>query len=143
LLTHGIGAGISQERFALLVIGSYALRTLLLSALGIYGVLSYSVRRRQREMSVRLALGADTRAIMTMVLSDSAGLIVLGAVLGGSGALLATRALTSLLFEVTATDPIVFAIAGAAIVAVSLGAQLDPREDRDEGDPIDALKSDA
>ena len=142
LLTEVVGAGISQERFALLVIGSYALLALSLSALGLYGVLSYSVNRRQREMSVRLALGAERRTVMALVLGDGVRLIGLGVILGGAVAVAATRALSPLLFEVSPTEPLVFAIAGAAIAVVSLAASWFPARTATRVDPIEALRSD-
>jgi ABC-type antimicrobial peptide transport system permease subunit len=105
-------------------------------------VLSYSVNRRQREMSVRLALGAERRTVMALVLGDGVRLIGLGVVLGGAVALAATRALSPLLFEVSPTEPVVFASAGAAIAVVSLGACWFAARTATRVDPIEALRSD-
>ena len=86
----------------------------MLAAVGLYGVLSYSVSRRQREIGIRLALGAQTSAVRALVVREGAVLAVAGVTVGLAGALAATRALGTLLFGVSARDPLTFALAGAS-----------------------------
>jgi ABC-type antimicrobial peptide transport system permease subunit len=143
LLTDVIGLGISQERFALIVIGAYALLALLLAGVGLYGVLSYSVRRRQREMSLRMALGAETATVRSLVMRDGLRLTAIGVAIGLVGAAFATRALASLLFGVSPTDPAIFAAASATLIAVSLGASWLPARLATQANPIEALRAEA
>jgi ABC-type antimicrobial peptide transport system permease subunit len=91
MLDDVIGAGVAQERFALLLVASFALLALVLAAVGIYGVLSYSVSRRSREMGIRMALGAPAASVRTLIVRDGGRLAALGIVLGCAGAYAATR----------------------------------------------------
>jgi putative ABC transport system permease protein len=142
MLTEVIGAGIAQERFALLLIGAFALLALVLAAVGIYGVLSYAVTRRRREMGIRMALGAPARAVWSLVLRDGARLAGIGVLLGLMGAYAATRVLQSLLFGVSATDPIVFGSAALALTTVALLASWIPARAATRVDPLTAVRSD-
>src|SRR5258708_16595554 len=128
MLDDVIGAGVAQERFALLLVASFALLALGLAAVGIYGVLSYSVSRRSRsrEMGIRMALGAPQRAVRSMIVRDGGRLAVIGIALGCVVATTATRFLQSLLFDVSATEPLVFAAAAAVLVGVALVASWIP-----------------
>src|SRR6185312_4102371 len=97
-----LAASAAERRFALILFEAFALAALVLAALGIYGVLSGSVNEQTREIGVRSALGATAGEILTLVVRQGMGLAGLGAVRGLAGALLASQALTSLLFAVSA-----------------------------------------
>ena len=140
MLDDVIGGGVAQERFALLLVATFAALALVLAAVGLYGVLSYSVSRRSREMGIRLALGATPRSVRSMIVRDGGRLAVIGIGLGVAGAIAATRLLRSLLFEVGATDPLVFAGAAALLALVALMASWMPAHAATKVDPIDVVK---
>src|SRR3954465_10080975 len=101
-----IGRSIAERRFTMLLLASFAAVAVLLAAIGVYGVLAYLVRQRTQEIGVRLAIGATPSDVVRLFVREGAGLIVLGVVCGLAGALAVTRALSTLLFGVTTTDPI-------------------------------------
>jgi predicted permease len=140
MLEDVIGGGVAQERFALLLVASFALLALVLAAVGIYGVLSYSVSRRSHEMGIRTALGAPAGAVQSMIVRDGGRLAALGIALGCLGAFTATRSLKSLLFGVSATEPLVFAAAAGVLVGVALVASWIPARAATKADPLLALK---
>jgi hypothetical protein len=142
MLTDVIGLGIAQERFALLLVGSFAGLALALAAVGIYGVLSYAVQRRSREMGIRMALGAPAGAVRALIVRDGGRLAIVGVVLGLVGAYAATQALQVLLFGVSATDPIVFAASAAALALVALAASWIPARAATRVNPLDAVRTD-
>jgi ABC-type antimicrobial peptide transport system permease subunit len=110
----------SQRRFALVVIETFALAALLLAAIGIYGVLSGSVTERMREIGVRSALGATRGNILGLVVWQGMALTLLGVVIGLSGALMATRAIMTLLFGVSRLDPVTYLGVVALLGGVSM-----------------------
>jgi len=112
----------------------------LLAAAGLYGVLSYSVSRRQREMGIRLALGAQTSAVRALVVREGGLLAIAGVTVGLAGAVAATRALGTLLFGVTARDPLTFAFAAVTLIAIALIASWIPARAATRIDPIQALR---
>ena len=140
MLTDVIGRDVAQERFALLVVAAYAALALALAAVGLYGVLSYSVSRRHREMGIRLALGAQKSAVRALVVREGGLLAIAGVAVGLAGALAATRALGTLLFGVTARDPLTFALAAVTLVAIALIASWIPARAATRIDPIQALR---
>jgi predicted permease len=107
-LAKRTAAATAQARFSSTLLTLFAAVALLLAALGIYGVMSLAVAQRTREIGIRMALGADTRRVMRLVVGEGVGLAIWGAVIGLAGALLATRVLRSLLFEVTPSDPLTY-----------------------------------
>ena len=115
-----IALSASQRRFALIIIESFAIAALVLAAVGIYGVLSGSVSERMREIGVRSALGATRRSILALIVRQGLTLVLLGIVIGVGGALGATRALVSLMFDVSRLDPVTYFGVGALLVGVSL-----------------------
>jgi putative ABC transport system permease protein len=143
MLTEVIGRGIAQERFAMLVVGAYAMLALTLASIGLYGVLSYSVSRRQREMGIRLALGAQTSAVRRLVVREGAMLAAIGVIVGVAGALIATRVLGTLLFDVPARDPLTFTTAAVVLVTIALAASWIPARAATKIDPIHALRGEA
>jgi ABC-type antimicrobial peptide transport system permease subunit len=107
---------------------------------GLYGVLSYSVSRRSREMGIRMALGATPRSVRSMIVRDGGRLAAFGIALGFIGAFTATRSLQSLLFGVSATEPLVFAAAACVLAGVAMVASWIPARTATKADPLKALK---
>jgi putative ABC transport system permease protein len=142
MLAEVIGAGIAAERFALRVIAAFALLALTLAAIGVYGVLSYAVTRRRREMGIRMTLGAPHAAVWSLIVRDGGRLAAAGVVLGLFGAFAATRTLRSLLFDVSATDPMVFVAAAATLAGVALAASWIPARAATRVDPLQAVRAD-
>jgi ABC-type antimicrobial peptide transport system permease subunit len=131
---------VAQERFALRLIASFAVLAILLAAIGVYGVLSYSVTRRSREMGIRMALGAPVGSVRLLVVREGGRLGLVGVALGVVLAIGATRALRSLLFGVSATEPIVFAAAAALLVVVAIAASWIPARAATRLDPLQAVR---
>lgn len=140
MLDDVIGAGVAQERFALMLVASFALLALVLAAIGIYGVLSYSVSRRRREMGIRMALGAPAASVRTLIVRDGGRLAALGIVVGCVGAYAATRVLRSLLFEVSATEPLVFVSAASVLGLVAMAASWIPARAATRANPLEAVR---
>jgi predicted lysophospholipase L1 biosynthesis ABC-type transport system permease subunit len=115
-------ASLQIQNLALWLLGLFAATALALAAVGIYGVMSYTVRQRTREIGTRIALGATSRDIVWMVLRQGAGLAALGAVIGLTTGLLAARALGSLLFGVKPSDPLTLASATVVLIATIMVA---------------------
>jgi predicted permease len=136
-----VADSVSQPRFAASVLGAFAVLAALLAATGLYGVLSYHVSQRRRELGVRAALGADRGRLMRLVLRQ--GLVVTGAglVVGLAGAAAGTRLMGRLLFGVTPLDAISFAAAPALLGLVALAACLVPALRAAAVDPAEALKA--
>jgi putative ABC transport system permease protein len=107
-LTEVIGRGVSRERFAFVLMGVFAAVSLLLAALGLYGVLAYTVRQRTQEIGIRIALGATAGQVRALVLRQAVSVLMIGLVAGTAGALALGRWLSSLVFEVSPSDPRVF-----------------------------------
>jgi putative ABC transport system permease protein len=141
-MAERLAGSVSQRRAEMVVLSGFALAALLLAASGIYGVMSYWVTERRTEIGIRLALGADRRQVVGLVMHQAATMVGAGLVLGVAGALAVTRVLQALLFEVSATDPSVFAAFAVALaVAGALAAYL-PARRATRVDPIAALRYD-
>ncbi len=140
MLDDVIGGDVAQERFALQLVAAFALLALVLAAVGIYGVLSYAVSRRRREMGIRMALGAPAGTVRSMVVRDGGRLALAGIACGSAGAIAATRYLQSLLFGVSATEPAVFAAAAAVLATVALVASWIPARTATKVDPLEAVR---
>jgi len=122
------------------VLGLFGLLGLALAAIGIYGVMSYSVSRRTREIGLRMALGAETRDVIKLIVKQGMGLTLIGAVIGVMLAVAATRLLTSLLYGVTATDPTTFAGVVLFVIGVAVIACYLPARRATKVDPMRALR---
>jgi MacB-like periplasmic core domain/FtsX-like permease family len=118
----------------------FALVAALLASLGIYSLIAYSVAQRTREIGIRIALGADRRAVARLVVGEGIGLAAVGLVLGTCGAMLLTRTLETLLYEVSPTDPAVFAMTCAGVLVVAALASLLPAIRALRVDPAVALR---
>ena len=127
-------------RVAASVLGAFGVIALLLAAIGIYGVTSYAVSQRTREIGIRMALGAQLSDVLRLILRSGVKLTVLGVVIGLAGAFLLTRALTSLLSGVTATDPFTFVSVSVLLVAVMMLASYLPARRATKVDPLIALR---
>jgi putative ABC transport system permease protein len=131
----------SRQRFSALLFGGFSTVSLLLAAVGIYGVLAYSVTERTREIGLRVALGAEPGRILRQVLGSGMRVVLIGAVVGAGGALALTGLLKSLLFGVTARDATTFAAVPAVLIAVALVAAYLPARRASRLAPLDALRT--
>ena len=113
----------------------------MLAAVGVYGVSSYAVSRRTREMGIRMALGAPARAVRALIVRDAGRLAAAGVVVGLAGAYAATSALQSFLFGVSPRDPAVFAAAAFTLALVALIASWLPARAATRADPLRAVQS--
>jgi putative ABC transport system permease protein len=139
-LDEVVARSMAERRFALEILALFAAVALLLAAIGIYGVMSYAFSRRIHELGIRIALGAQRKDILRMTLSEGMKLVVAGLVVGVVGAVLLTRFLRTLLFNVTATDPAVFISIAALLAAVALLACYIPARRATRVDPLVALR---
>jgi len=139
-LTDIRARSVGDRRFTMLVLGGFAALGLLLAAIGIYGVLAYSVARRTREIGVRMALGAARRRVVRMVLRDSLTPVVAGSVVGIAAALVATRLMRAMLYGVSPTDPVTFVVVTLVLLSVALLASVVPASRAARVDPIVALR---
>jgi putative ABC transport system permease protein len=130
----------AQRRLAVMLITVFAAVALLLAAVGIYGVMSYAVAQRTQEIGIRMALGAERRDILRMVLRHGSLMAVTGIGLGLTVALGLARLITSLLFQVSATDPPTFSVVPVVLIAVALLACYIPARRATRVDPLVALR---
>ena len=131
---------IGQQRFNMLLLGGFGMLALFLAAIGIYSVLSYSVRRRLQEIGIRLALGAKLGDVLRMVVVEGMKPVAVGVALGVAGAFALGRVLASLIFSVRPTDPITFLAAAALLALISFLACMIPAYRATRVDPIAALR---
>jgi putative ABC transport system permease protein len=136
-----ITSSLSQTRFSTLLLSVFGGIALLLAAIGVYGIISYGVTQRAQEIGIRIALGAQARDVLTMVMRHAAVLAGLGLVLGLVGALALTRLLTDLLFRVSPTDPPTFAVGIIVLTFVAVLASALPARRAARVDPLVALRS--
>lgn len=141
-LAEIVGRGVGQRRFALVLLVTFALLALALAALGLYGVLAFSVRQRTRELAIRSALGADRTVIRRMVLAHGAIVTGIGVLAGTVGALALGRVLSSLVFRTSTADPVVIGLAVTGLMAAALGASWIPARRATAVDPRQALEGD-
>jgi putative ABC transport system permease protein len=132
---------IAQPRFTAMLLGVFAASAVLLAAIGLSGLVSYTVAQRERELSVRLALGASRAGVQRLVVGQAMGLAGAGVGLGLAGALLLTRVLGALLYGVSPGDPVALALVAALLLLVGLGASWLPARRASRADPLQALKS--
>ena len=137
-----LARSIATPRFTAILLGAFASLALLLAGFGLYGVMAYSVAQRSREIGIRMALGAQATDVRSLVVSQAVRLGAAGLAMGLAGALAVTRVLDSLLFGVTASDPLTFAAVSAALITVLLLAAYLPARRATRVDPIVALRAD-
>ena len=142
LLADVIGRGVARERFALVLVGCFASVAVLLAIVGLYGVLAYTVRQRTREIGIRIALGATASQVRALILKQAGAVVVFGLAGGLAGALALGRSLSSLLFQVSATDTRILLATAGLLAAASLvsawvparrAARLEPRLTMQDG----------
>jgi len=135
-----VSDSVSPRRFSSALVAIFAGLALLLAAIGIYGVMSYTVSRRTQEIGVRMALGAQLGSVRRMILGQTLRLTLLGVGIGLAGAFVVARFLTSLLFGVGVYDPVTFLGVAALLIVVALAASYIPARRAMRVDPIVALR---
>ena len=133
---------LAPTRFTLALLGVFAGVALVLAIVGLYGSIAYTVSQRTREIGIRIALGASYTSVTALVVRDGVRLAFVGLVIGVGAAIAASRALSSLLYAVSASDPATFVAISMLVAAVAIGASYLPARRAARVDPVDALRSD-
>jgi predicted permease len=136
-----IARSIARQRFMLVLVGVFGVMALLLATLGVYSVISYLVAQRGKEISIRVALGARAPDILRLVLRQGVVLAIGGAMVGGVGAIAATRVLNELLYDVSATDPVAFGAVITMLCAIAAIASYVPARRAARTEPMDVLRA--
>jgi putative ABC transport system permease protein len=139
-MTKLMANAVARRRFNALLTGLFAVVALVLASVGIFGVLNYTVAQRTQEIGVRVALGAQTRDVLRLVLGQGIRLILIGLGLGLVASFALTRVLVGMLFRVTPTDPFTFAGVSFLLVSVALAACYIPARRATKVDPLIALR---
>jgi ABC-type antimicrobial peptide transport system permease subunit len=139
-LTEHMRLSLFPTKIAATVLGVFGLVALMLSAIGIYGMTSYAVAQRTREIGIRMALGAQLGDVLKLVLTHGVRLTIIGVAIGLVGAYLVTRAITSVLYGVSATDPLTFVFISLLLAALALLACYVPARKATKVDPLVALR---
>ena len=139
-MTEMMDEALGQRKLSLYLLGTFAGLALLLSAIGIYGVMSFDVTRRSQELGVRMALGAARISVLSLVMKQGVGLALTGVALGLAGAFALTRVLEAQLYGVTRTDPATFVLVAVILTAVAMLATLVPALRATRLDPVKALR---
>jgi putative ABC transport system permease protein len=139
-LSGTVFASLAERRFSMEIVGLFALTALLLAALGVYGVISYMVNERTHEFGIRVALGAQRTNLLSMVLRQGLGLALAGTAVGLVAALIASQAMTGLLYGVRPTDPMTFFGVAVLLIVVALVACYIPARRAFRVDLMSALR---
>ncbi len=140
ILSNVVDRSVSSRRALLLLLGGFAVFALLLAALGIYGVISYSVTQRRSEIAIRMALGASAAEIRQGTLGNTLALAGLGIALGFVASLALAEAATKLLYGVSGRDPLTYAVGATVMTLIAVLAGLIPAQRAARTDPITVLK---
>jgi putative ABC transport system permease protein len=139
-MSEVVASSIAQQKFYMLLLSLFAVMALVLAAVGIFGVMSYSVTERTREIGIRMALGAQTRDVLSFVVGQGVVLALVGVAIGLAGALLLTQFMAKMLYEVKAFDPVTFTVISLLMVGVALLACYIPARRATKVDPMVALR---
>ena len=131
----------APTRLGAMVVGAFGVLALVMATVGLYGVISYAVSRRTREVGIRMALGATRWQVLRLILSQGLRLALAGVVLGGLGAAVAGRVLESMLYGVSAADPLALGAAAALLLVVAVVANFVPARAAARVDPLRALRN--
>jgi putative ABC transport system permease protein len=135
-----LASSIADRKFNMILLGVFAVVALSLAAIGIYGLIAYSVAQRTRELGIRVALGAVPRDVLLLVVRQGAMLAIVGIVIGSAGAIAATRLMRSMLFQVDPLDPITFGAVGLTLAGVAIGASWIPALRASRVAPVIAMR---
>jgi putative ABC transport system permease protein len=135
-----LSESVARQRFSMLLLGIFATLALLLAAVGIYGVMSYSVAQRTREIGLRMALGAQRSDVLKLVVGPGLKLVLIGVAIGLVAAFILTRMMTSLLFGISASDPTTFIAISLVLISVAVLASYIPARRATKVDPMIALR---
>jgi putative ABC transport system permease protein len=135
-----LAGSVAQRRFSMTLLGAFAILALLMAAVGLYGVLSYSVSQRMHEMGLRVALGANARDLLRLVVGQGIRVALIGVAAGLVASLAATRLLGDLLFEVSPLDPLTFLVVAGVLFMAALLASFVPARRATKVDPMVALR---
>ena len=136
-----LSSTIADRKFNMFLLGTFAAVALSLAAVGIYGLIAFSVAQRTRELGIRIALGALPRDVLLLVLRQGARLALAGIVVGSLGAIASTRWMGSMLFQVDPLDPLTFAAVGVALAAIAIGATWAPALRAARVSPVTAMRN--
>ena len=136
-----VSSSVAERRLTMLLLTIFAGAALVLAAVGIYGVIAYSVTQRTQEIGIRMALGAQRADVLRMIVGQALGMVAAGIAAGAGGALLLTRLMTGLLFDVTPTDPVTFGLVSVALAGVAVIASGLPGLRATRVDPVVALRA--
>ena len=139
-MTEYLRDSLSRRRFNMVLLSIFGVTALLLAAIGIYGVISYGVTQRIHEIGIRMAVGAQDRDILKLVVGQAMGLTATGVAVGLGAAVALTRVMESLLFEVSVTDPVTFVAIAVLLTGVALVACFVPARRAAKVDPMIALR---
>jgi predicted permease len=137
-----LATSIADRKFNMFLLGAFAAVALSLAAVGIYGLVAYSVAQRTRELGIRIALGAVPRSVLLLVVRQGATLALIGIVIGSAGAIAGTRWMRSMLFQVDPLDPITFVAVSIGLAAVAIGASWIPALRAARVSPVIAMRTD-
>ena len=140
-MTERSAAATAQARFRAVLLAAFAITALALAAIGIYGVMSFAVTVRTREIGIRIALGAERSRVQRLVIGEGIGLVCVGAIIGLAGALAATRLLRTFLFDLTPGDPVTYVGVVIALGAAAIVASWIPARRASRVDPVVALRA--
>jgi predicted permease len=135
-----VARALARQRFSMLLLAIFAGLALVLAAVGIYGVMSYSVAQQTREIGIRIALGAQRGDVLKMTVMQGLKLVVVGLAIGLAAAFVLTRVMASLLFGISATDPLTFLVISVVLLGVALLASYIPALRATRVDPMVALR---
>jgi putative ABC transport system permease protein len=139
-MDHIVSESVARQRFSMLLLGVFATLALVLAAVGIYGVMSYSIAQRTHEIGIRMALGAQRKDVLKLTIGQGLKLVLIGVAIGLGAAFILTRVMASLLFGVSATDPITFVAISLVLIGVAMAASLIPALRAMKVDPMFALR---